>query len=153
MAVGKERARAPRKWGYEIFKGLNQELVRDFFQFHDQNPDVLVLFRRFTKEMHNTGRSRYSSKAIMERIRWHYDIAVRGSDFKINNNYTAMYPRLLVMEDTNWMSFFSLRKFMPEDNEPYIGDLPTYYHRLAEPPKPEPKLPFDPFKKSNQSLF
>lgn len=122
-------------WRYEVFQGLNQTLVRNFFKYHNENPEVYQLFKRYAQQMKQSGRRRYSAKAIFERVRWHYDIQTTGDDFKINNNYTAMYARLMIVEDNNWMSFFQLRKFMPDPSTPTIEapPEPAFY----EPPPAE----------------
>jgi hypothetical protein len=122
-----------KRWGYEVFEGLNQTLVRNFFKYHYENPDVYCLFKQYAQQMKNSGRRRYSAKAIFERVRWHYDILTTGDDFKINNNYTAMYARLMIVEDNSWMNFFQLRKFMPDPSIP-TNDIPPE-PAIYEPPK------------------
>lgn len=95
---------------HEIFQGLNQEIVRKFLGYHAQNPDIYVLFKKFSFELLEAGRKHYSAQAIVERIRWHYAIDRSGSDdFKINNNYRPCYARLLILENPIFEGFFELR--------------------------------------------
>jgi len=115
-----------KKWGYEVFHGLSEARVKEFFKFHNENPEIYQLFKQFAKEMRDTGRSKYSSKAIMERIRWHYDIRARGrEEFKINNNYTAMYPRIMIVDDNSWLGFFNLRKLTTVPTQPTETEAPA----------------------------
>lgn len=67
-----------------------------FQRFHRANPMVFDLFLRFTLQLKAQGRTHYSAKAVMERIRWHVDVETKGGEgFKINNSWTSRYTRLL----------------------------------------------------------
>lgn len=82
-----------------------------FAEYDADHPDVFALFRRFAEELRGAGHPRYSSDAILHRIRWHY--ATSGSDatgFKISNDYTAMYARKLIEVDPTFEGFFTLRE-------------------------------------------
>lgn len=46
-----------------------------FVQFHNSNPEVYDMFRRFAVEIRNAGYRRYSADAIMHRIRWECDLS------------------------------------------------------------------------------
>ena len=48
-------------------------------------------------------------KQIFEVIRWEYDLKTTG-DFKLNNNYTAWYARLVMERNPSLDGFFQLRK-------------------------------------------
>ena len=56
------------------------------------NPDIWALFVRFADQAAKT-RSHYSARTIFHRIRWHVEVETRGEDFKINNNYSAVFAR------------------------------------------------------------
>jgi hypothetical protein len=58
-----------------------------------------------------TGRTHYSMKGIFERVRWHHDIETNTREpFKLNNNYTARYVRLIEKEYPNLVGFFRTRE-------------------------------------------
>jgi hypothetical protein len=87
------------------------ELVDKFNRYHRKNPKVYELFHKFSKEVISTGRSRYSAWAIIQRIRWHVDIKTEDpSGFKINNDYIALYTRLLIKEHPEFKNFFELKQ-------------------------------------------
>jgi len=90
------------------------DIKQKWWEWHNKNPEVYELFKRFTMQVINTGRKRYSHWAIMNQIRWHTEIQTSGSEFKISNNYIAYYARLFVHENPKYKNFFTLKQ-MKED--------------------------------------
>lgn len=84
-------------------------LQEKFEIYHAENPHVYVLFRKYAKMAKDRGYTRFSSKAIFERLRWHYAMETQGDEFKLNNNYTAFYARELSKEP-EFNGFFELRE-------------------------------------------
>lgn len=103
LSIFEQRARV-------CLSDLRQDFVQAFWVFHEANPHVWELFKRYAFEVKRTGRPRYSVQAIFERIRWHVAIETRGDDFKINNNYRACYARLLILEHPEFAGFFVTRE-------------------------------------------
>lgn len=81
-----------------------------FDEFHEANPEVWDLFKKYTFEVLRAGHKHYSSKAIVERIRWHTDIETKGGGFKVNNNFTQFYARLFMHTYPKHADFFRTRK-------------------------------------------
>jgi hypothetical protein len=82
----------------------------DFEQYHERNPQVWAMFRRFTLEAIRAGRTRIGAKMIAERIRWETFIGpAEGDDFKINNNFTAFYARRFMAEHPEHAGIFQTR--------------------------------------------
>jgi hypothetical protein len=92
-----------------MLTGIAPHIVASFEKFHAENPQIFDLFRAFCEDARRAGRGRYGSKAIVERIRWHVEVETRGDAFKLNNNYTSCYARLLLQEDPSFATFFQLR--------------------------------------------
>lgn len=80
-----------------------------FSEYHEKNPQVYVLFKKYAQMALDRGFKKFSAKAIFERLRWHYSVETEGDEFKLNNNYTAYYARKL-MAEPEFMGFFELRK-------------------------------------------
>ncbi len=79
-----------------------------FQAYHESNPQVFEAFVRYTSQLVMAGRTRAGAKAIMERIRW--DSIIGGDDeFKVNNNYTARFVRLLIKQRPHLAYLFSTR--------------------------------------------
>jgi hypothetical protein len=92
----------------------NSDLEAQFFEFHRNNPDVYLLFKKFADKVKKSGYKRYSCRTILHRVRWETDIkTVEGKNrtpFKINNNYSPYYARMLMAKHPHtYKNFFSLR--------------------------------------------
>ena len=96
---------------HPLFFDLDQETFEAFRTHHRANPAIWELFAEYAKKIQQAGHKKYSAKAIMERVRWHYDEqkgpAVDG--FIINNSFTSYYARLLVVADPSFKDFFDFR--------------------------------------------
>ncbi|RWP18843.1 MAG: hypothetical protein EOR00_09395 [Mesorhizobium sp.] len=77
---------------------MSKHIQRRFAEYHQQNPHVYELFKRFAVRALGAGKSVLSAKFIFERIRWEAEIETQGDAFKVNNNYPAYYARKF-MED------------------------------------------------------
>jgi hypothetical protein len=91
------------------FSDIQPHIVQQFWDFHKSNPKVFELFREYCHQLRAAGRNQYGAKAVMERIRWHLEVETRGDDFKINNNYSSCYARLLLTQEPAFRSFFHVR--------------------------------------------
>ena len=86
-------------------------LQRAFNKYHAQNPHVYALFKKFAKDAKQRGRKFFGAKTVIERVRWSVNIdTVSDDDFKINNNYTSRYVRLLESEEPSFIGFFHKRE-------------------------------------------
>lgn len=83
----------------------------DFIQFHQTHPKVYAEFVRRAREIKARGLTHYSADVILAIVRWHTDITGRDVEpFKINNNYSSRYARMLMREyPAEFAGFFSTR--------------------------------------------
>jgi len=102
----------PMTWS-DIFPEADARLIRRFVEFHIANPQVFQEFRKRAGEMKATGRKKYSAWVIIQIVRWHCDLATVGDVFKINNDFIALYARLLMAEHPRFQDFFELRRMKP----------------------------------------
>ena len=73
------------------------------------------MFVRFTIEMIGRGFGNYSCNAIFERIRWEKDAGGDGTtQFKLNNNYRALYARRFMKMFPKHEGFFRTREQISE---------------------------------------
>lgn len=84
--------------------------VRRFERFHELNPHIYTLFKRFTFEARAAGHTHFSGQAIIERIRWETTVVTRGDDFKCNNDWVSLYARMLMTECPELAGFFRTRR-------------------------------------------
>jgi hypothetical protein len=106
------------------------KLERAFWAFHAANPHVYVVLCRLAREwiaVHGEGK--LGAKMLFERARW--DIAMETRDasgFKLNNNHTAFYARLMMKHEPDLADVFNLRRqrvapsFGPENETLPSGD-------------------------------
>lgn len=93
---------------------MNNKIFENFKIYHYENPQVFEYFSRFALKAISSGFTKYSSKAIFERIRWFVDIETTGDKFKLNNNYTAYFSRLFHEKYPQYKDFFSIRESQGE---------------------------------------
>ena len=83
--------------------------VTDFEKYHHENPRIYHEIVKMAKALKAAGRKHYGMKGIFETIR--YETAIKGKgSFKINNNYTPHYARLVMENNPELKGFFELRK-------------------------------------------
>jgi hypothetical protein len=88
-----------------------QSIVSAFEQFDQQNPDVYKMFVAYAKNWINTGARCISSKQIIGRIRWFHTVeSYNGTDFKVNDAFTAHYARKFIGDYPQYKDKFELRE-------------------------------------------
>lgn len=85
------------------------ENFEKFREFHRANPAVYTLFQKYTFTAIEAGRTKYSARNIMERVRWDADIVIRGGGFKINNNFVPFYSKMFMQAYPQHNGFFNTR--------------------------------------------
>lgn len=87
---------------------MTTELKRRFKLYHEKNPHVYEMFKRFAFAAVQE-KDQYSADAVLHRMRWYTEIETRGDRFKINNNYAAYYGRLFMADFPQHAGFFRTR--------------------------------------------
>ena len=100
----------------------------NFERFHQQNHHVLRYVVRIAQELKKRGFTRAGMKLIFERLRWLYAWQTRGDDYKLNNNYTAYYARVVMLICPDLDGFFKVRK----QRTLYEPDLEMFRQALEE---------------------
>ena len=81
----------------------------DFLKYHRENPQIYEAFKQFTTKAIERGHKNWSAEAIFNVMRW--ETGIEGNDeFKINNNYKALYARLFMRDYPKYAGFFRIRK-------------------------------------------
>lgn len=73
-----------------------------FEAFHAANPWVLTALESLIADWLAHGQSRVGIKQMFEVIRWRYGRATTDSSFRLNNNWTSRYARLVVDRHPEW---------------------------------------------------
>ena len=81
------------------------KLTLDFLAFHRDNPQIYELCVKFAS-MVARNRSRFGSRAILERIRWETNVETNHKTLKIPNAYSAYYSRLFEIDHPRFDGIF-----------------------------------------------
>ena len=85
-------------------------LLNRFTDFHKKNPEVYELFKKFTFDAINRGHTRLSAWMITNRIRWETQIETVNDDYKISNDYIALYSRKFMKDYPQHNGFFKIKE-------------------------------------------
>lgn len=86
--------------------------IDDAFEaFHDANPWVYNSLVHLARELTAAGRTRIGMKMLFEVLRWQWSLRTTDPtvDFKLNNNYTSRYARLIMDHEPDLMGVFETR--------------------------------------------
>jgi hypothetical protein len=88
-----------------------QTISQRFEVFHECNPQVYQALRQMALGMRKRGRKHYGMKGLFEKLRFDHAMQTVGDEsFKLNNNYTALYARLLMESEPQLAGFFETRQ-------------------------------------------
>ena len=80
-----------------------------FANFHKANPHVYEMLKTLALKTKRAGSKHYGMAGLFEVLRWTHTIETHGDEFKLNNNYRALYARLLMTNEPELEGFFKLR--------------------------------------------
>jgi hypothetical protein len=93
-------------------------MVEKFHAFHEANPHVLVALIKLALDVQEMGRGSWSINGAFEVLRWSALKSI-GDDYKLNNNFRAMYSRLIPFVEPALKDFFDIREQRGEPFYPY----------------------------------
>lgn len=79
--------------------------------------DVCKLFEDLAIKIRAKGWARYSSDALLHRIRWEFHVERGDREFKANNNWTAPLARWFLKRHPDMAGFFETRERKPKGDE------------------------------------
>ena len=86
--------------------------IEESFQiFHELNPSIYLELVRMTRLMRAKGRKKIGMKMLFEALRWNYMVSTDDpeTEFKLNNNFTSRYVRLIAEQEPELASMFFRR--------------------------------------------
>lgn len=86
------------------------EIQERFLAFHVANPEVYQTIVTLAKQAKAAGHNKYGVKTIVEIMRWNHDISTTGSRFKLPNEYSSRYARLVMDFEPDLDGFFNTSK-------------------------------------------
>lgn len=85
------------------------KIANAFRKFHRENPSVYDELVKISRSLKSKGRCHYGIKALFEVVRFHRALNTNDPAFKLNNNYTALYARLIMENEPDLHGFFDTR--------------------------------------------
>lgn len=80
-----------------------------FEKFHAENPHVYLELRDLALEVKRAGCNHYAICELFGVLRYQRILNTTGDDFKLNNNYRALYARRLMRQEPELKGFFETR--------------------------------------------
>lgn len=87
-----------------------QTIQERFESFHKLNPWVYEALAVLAGTYVRSGRKHIGMKHLCEIVRWEYFKATRGDDFRLNNNWTSRYARLLLEKHPEYEGVIEFRR-------------------------------------------
>lgn len=104
------------------YKELNGCSIRDGFnKFNELNPHIFEAFEQQALKAINKGRTKISSKLIINWIRWNEFLQSTDLNFKINDAYQSYYARHFIQKYPQYKDVFELRKLRNEEEGQYMS--------------------------------
>jgi hypothetical protein len=88
-----------------------------FEEFHASHPWVLEALEELTAKWLAAGGGCIGVKALFEQLRWSPPGAMPGELFRLNNDFTSRYARLLCARHPEWVAVFQLRTLRTVDSD------------------------------------
>ena len=85
---------------------MKDDLKDKWWAWHKENPEFYELFKKFTFQAIQKGHRRLSAWLIVNRLRWETMIVTTGNEYKISNDFIALYARLFMHEYPDYKGFF-----------------------------------------------
>ena len=89
--------------------GKHESIQDAFEEFRRLNPHVYRELVRAARRAKSLGRKKIGIKMLFEVMRWNYFIQTEGDEFKLNNNFTSRYARLIEDENPDLEGIFETR--------------------------------------------
>jgi len=100
------------------------QIVERFAAFHQANPQIWHLFKKFAIQAANS-REHYSARTIIHRVRWHVDVETKDTDglgIKINNDFSPYYARMFELAYPENTGLFERRKLKSAERSAYANE-------------------------------
>lgn len=82
-----------------------------FEKFHADNPHVYQLLVKLAREwMSSSGQTKLGIRTLWERMRWELALTTDAEDYRLNNNYTSFYARMIQAQEPDLHDLFEQRR-------------------------------------------
>jgi hypothetical protein len=99
---------------WQTTTGKFETIDEKFRAFNDANPWVADELEKLADVEYRNGDGRIGIKYLIEVLRWNYRRATTGQPFRIDNDFTSRYARLLVDRRPEFADLFETRTLRRE---------------------------------------
>lgn len=95
--------------GFAIF--AQDRIEREFNDFHASHPEIYAELVRLARNWLAAGHSRLGIATLFEVLRWQSHLnRTHDGGYKLNNNYRALYARLIMAQNRDLDGLFEVRE-------------------------------------------
>lgn len=107
LEIDWDRATAYRPFTIDRHASIQER----FEAFHEANPQVYEALVKMARKLVAMGRKKIGIAMLFEVLRWNHAIRTVGDvDFKLNDNFTSRYARLIASQEPDLAGVFELRQ-------------------------------------------
>lgn len=90
----------------------------NFWEFHDNHPEVYDQLVALARQWRSRGHAKLGIATLFEKLRWewHMQGLQDSQGYKLNNNYRALYARMIMANNPDLNGIFETRKLSTEKN-------------------------------------
>lgn len=106
----------PTEPNHECEPTSYNKIERAFLEFHKENPEVYVQLVRLARQWVSAGKARLGIATLFEKLRWELHVSGLSDKegYKLNNNYRALYARLIMRREEDLDGLFETRSLAAE---------------------------------------
>ena len=94
---------------FDIF--AEDRIEREFKDFHAEHPEVYGQLVRLARTWQVNGSAKLGIATLFEVLRWNSHLnPAKDSGYKLNNNYRALYARLIMKQEQDLANLFEIRE-------------------------------------------
>jgi hypothetical protein len=94
-----------------MFEFTHDRIELEFKEFHLEHPDVYNELVKLARTWQSNGSDKLGIATLFEVLRWNSHLnPERDSGYKLNNNYRALYARLIMEQEPDLNGLFEIRE-------------------------------------------
>lgn len=111
----------------------DDKIAMAFEVFHNRHPWVYEKLRDMALELKRSGVKQYGISGLYEKLRYDYSVQARDIEgFKLNNNFSALYARMLAQQEPELRYFFKFRARRPQYTQRMSPDVDAWDRLIYE---------------------
>jgi hypothetical protein len=94
-----------------MFEFTHDRIELEFKEFHLEHPEVYTELVKLARTWQSNGSDKLGIATLFEVLRWNSHLnPQRDSGYKLNNNYRALYARLIMEQEPDLNGLFEIRE-------------------------------------------